>query len=294
MSCELLRVTTSDGLFLDGALYHPESTSEAALPIDAFALVHGTASNFYAPGVLESFAAQAADAGVAGLRLNTRGHDMITSNPGPEGAHRGGAAYESIADCRYDLHAWINGLVKRGYRRIALVGHSMGGVKSIFTMSVAAHPAVRAVITVSAPRFRHSAYYGHPQGQKFRDDYAAARESVSQGDTDRLMSVTLPLPMLITARNYLEKYGPEDQFDIAKHLPNVACPVLSMVGTESVTRSLAFSDQPETIGELAAAHSHIEFQSVKGANTNYTNHREVPFELAAEWLKRQGESSRKK
>ena len=100
------------------------------------------------------------------------------------------------------------------------------------------------------------------------------------------MLITLPLPMLITARNFLEKYGPEDTFDIARHLPQVRCPVLLMVGTESITRSPAFSNQPEEIGALAAAHEHIDFQTVKDANTNYTGQWEVPFGLVAQWLSR--------
>lgn len=285
MPLELVRVTTNDELYLDGALHLPETDIESKLPVDAFLLVHGTGSNFYAPGVLETFARQAAAAGIPALRINTRGHDSIASNPGPFGAHRGGAAYESITDCRHDYHAWINGLIKRGYRRIALVGHSMGGVKSIYSMAVAPHPAVQYVITLSAPRFQHAAYRDHPQGEKFRNDFAAAREFVNDGLPDRLMSITLPLPMLITASNYLEKYGPEDQFDIARHLPNVSCPVLLLIGTESITRSLAFSNQPETIGELAEAHAHIDLQTVKGANTNYTGSWEEPFERATEWLK---------
>ncbi len=218
--------------------------------------------------------------------MNTRGHDAICSNPGPFGAQRGGAAYESIGDCRSDLHAGINELLRRGYRRIALVGHSMGGVKAIYTMAEASHPAVGHVITFSAPRFQHAAYFSHPQGGKFRDDYQIARSFVDDGQPDRLMSITLPLPMLITARNFLEKYGPEDTYDIARRLPAVRCPVLLLIGTESITRSPAFSNQPEVLAALAAEHSHIEFQTVKDANTNYTGHGEVPFARVCEWLSR--------
>ncbi len=287
MPLELVRVTTNDEIYLDGVLTLPEAGSSSSLPVDAFLLVHGTGSNFYAPGLLETFAQQAAAAGVPALRINTRGHDAICSNPGPFGALRGGAAFESIADCRHDLHAWINELLRRGYRRIALVGHSMGGVKSIYTMSQAPHPAVKFVITLSAPRFQHASYRDHPQGEKFRDEYAAARNFVDNGTPDRLMSITLPLPMLITAANYLEKYGPEDRFDLVTHLPSVGCPVLLLVGSESIIRSVAFSNQPEVLAELAQEHPHIEFQTVKDANTNYTGQWEVPFELAREWLSRQ-------
>jgi hypothetical protein len=153
-------------------------------------------------------------------------------------------------------------------------------------MAQAPHPAVSHVVTLSAPRFQHAAYFAHPQGGKFRDDFEAARAFVDDGMPDRLMSITLPLPMLITARNFLEKYGPEDTYDIVRHLPHVGCPVLLLAGTESITRSPAFSNQPEEVGALAADYPHVEFQTVAEANTNYTGHGEVPFARVREWLSR--------
>ncbi|HTI52143.1 MAG TPA: hypothetical protein VL475_14370, partial [Planctomycetaceae bacterium] len=111
-TCELVRVTTSDGLSLDGALVSPECSG--TLPVDAFLLVHGTGSNFYAPGVLETFAQHAVKAGAAVLRVNTRGHDGISSIPGRGRSVKGGAAFEKIGDCVHDLHAWIDLLAARG------------------------------------------------------------------------------------------------------------------------------------------------------------------------------------
>jgi len=71
---ELARVETADGIWLDG-LFEPAAAGTR--PGDACLLVHGTGSNFYAPGVLEVFARQARDAGLATLRINTRGHDGL-------------------------------------------------------------------------------------------------------------------------------------------------------------------------------------------------------------------------
>ena len=104
---ELCRVTTHDGLLLDGALRVPEQATDR-LPVDACLLVHGTGSNFTTPGVLETLAQQAVDAGLTSLRVNTRGHDLMARIPRPDGAILGGASYENIADCRHDLSAWAD------------------------------------------------------------------------------------------------------------------------------------------------------------------------------------------
>ncbi len=42
MPLELIRVTTNDELYLDGALLLPESEVSSSLPVDAFLLIHGT------------------------------------------------------------------------------------------------------------------------------------------------------------------------------------------------------------------------------------------------------------
>ena len=67
-------------------------------------------------------------AGLAVLRINTRGHDGMTQIPGRKGSQQGGATWERISDCTLDLAAWLSFLQSREASRVALVGHSMGGL----------------------------------------------------------------------------------------------------------------------------------------------------------------------
>jgi len=87
--------------------------------------------------------------------------------PGIERSLRGGATYEVIADCRVDLNAWIEFLMERGYARIALAGHSMGGVKSAYTLAHDSYPAVRSLFVISSPRFCHANFMAHPKAEQF-------------------------------------------------------------------------------------------------------------------------------
>lgn len=304
MAIELVRVTTADGLWLDGAWQRPpvsdasmppsfpiassvaisNETVSTALPIDACLLVHGTGSNFYAPGVLETFAGQAAAAGVAVLRINTRGHDGISSIPGATRAVRGGATYEHVAECVFDLQAGLDFLAGKGYSRLALVGHSMGGVKSAYTLAQGVYPSVRALVMISSPRFHHAWYMGHPAAAAFREAFQRARLAVDRGQPDELIPMTQPMPFLATAAGILDKYGPADQYDWSRLLPDVQCPVLYVLGTESPRQSIGFDGVPEILKELAAAHAHVQFTLVDGANTNYSGQQTVPFERTWEWF----------
>ena len=284
MHVELCRTRTSDGLYLCGQLMLPGDAVQSALPVDAFLLVHGTASNFYARGVLETFAEQAVAAGAAVLRVNTRGHDQMAAIPCERGSVAGGAAYECIAECCFDLTAWLDLLVARGFSRIALVGHSMGAVKAIFSQARATHQSVRCVIGISPPRYSHERLTFGNGGEEFGEDFRRACQLVDDGRGSELISVRYPLPLMLTADGFLAKYGPHDDYDIVRHLPDVAWPTLIVLGTGSVAASSAFAGLPEEIERLSAEHSPLALQLVEGANTVYSTCEEVPFVRAAAWL----------
>lgn len=281
---ELVRVATSDGIWLDGSFSLPADPAMMALPIDACILAHGTGSNFYASGVLETFSRQAQGVGLAVLRINTRGHDGISSIHGERKSMRGGATYENVAECRLDLAAWIDFLRERGYSRIALCGHSMGGVKSAFTLANDFHPTVKALVLMSSPRFHHETFVNHPNANAFRTDYQTAVRAVSEGRPNELIQVTQPMPFLATAAGFLDKYGPDDHYDLAKLLPKVSCPVLYILGEKSPSQSIGFAGLPETLIALSRQHKHISVSFVEGANTNYSGMDQIPFERAWGWL----------
>ncbi len=289
---ELCRTLTADGLQLDGLLIAPTRAADD-LPVSAFLLVHGTGSNFYAPGVLETFARQAVQSGSAVLRVNTRGHDGVARIPGQHGSVPGGAAYETISDCRLDIAAWVEFLVNCGHSRIGLVGHSMGAVKAIYAQAHDHHEPVRRVVGISPPRFCHARLMSFPQSQPFREDDQRARDLVKAGRGAELLSVRQPLPMLLTAEGFLAKYGPRDDYDYFKFLPNLNCPTLIVLGTESVRTSAAFAGVPEDlsqrIAELPAPPVTVEL--VEGANTAYSQHLTEPYVRAECWLRRTGNDS---
>ncbi len=273
---ELIRVRTTDCVLLDGSLQRA-TVAKSPSNDTAWLLVHGTGSNFYSAGVLQAFAEQLVSAGHSVARINTRGHDIISSLSG-------GAAFESIADCVHDLRAWVDELIRRDFSRVVLVGHSMGGVKAIFAQAHDPHPNVAAVIGVSPPRFCHAEWQSSPKAQAFRDHFVRATELVEAGRGDELILVQQPLPLWLTAAGFLAKYGPHDNYDFIPLLPRLTCPTLLIVGTESVASSPAFESVPVAVRERPALSPHLDLQLVPGANTSYSGHLTVPARLALEWF----------
>lgn len=280
---ELCRVSTSDGRLLDGALRIPTEAG-SALPIDACLLIHGTGSNFTAPGLLEAFAAQAYSAGIVSLRVNTRGHDLMARIPTERGSVQGGAAYENIADCRHDVTAWLALLTERGYRRIAVVGHSMGGVKAIYTLSRQSNEAVACVVAISPPRFNHAMFQRHKLAGQFREDYRRADALVSRGEGEVLLQVRQPMKLVMPASSFVAKYGPHDDYDILKLLPHVQCPTLVLIGTESAKNVAAFDGLQAELERIAAERRGITVSAIEGADITYAGHMGAPFERMVDWL----------
>ncbi len=283
---ELVGVETADGLFLEGILERPKFAS-GQLQIDAFLLIHGTGSNFYAPGVLEAFAAQAVSSGTAVLRINTRGHDGVCSIPGRKGSAKGGATYERIGDCPLDMAAWLDWVLASGFHRVVLVGHSMGGVKAIYSQAYAAHPAVSGIVGISPPRFVHELLRTGPRGELFCKEFARAQELVAAGHGNELLAVTQPVPCVATAAGYVEKYGPENRYDYVPLLARLTCPTLILIGSESIKSSAAFQGLPAAIAEITPRHPRLTCQVVEGANINYSGCETAPWlyvSQAAGWF----------
>ena len=86
MLVDLINVTTSDGVRLDGIYQKPTGTTG---PLDAVICVHGTGSNFYSSTLFDALAGRLLELGVGVLRVNTRGHDLMSTASTPRGGRRG-------------------------------------------------------------------------------------------------------------------------------------------------------------------------------------------------------------
>src|SRR5262249_13795541 len=149
--------------------------------------------------------------GVAVLRVNTRAHDAISTAVTNRGGRRLGAAYEVVDECRHDVAAWMDWLRQRSLPRIGLVGHSSGAVKGIYALANEPQLGATCLVALSPPRLSYSWFCECPQGPEFLEAFAKAEGYVASGQPLTLMEVKLPLPMVITAAGYVEKYGPDER-----------------------------------------------------------------------------------
>jgi dipeptidyl aminopeptidase/acylaminoacyl peptidase len=286
MMVDLVHITTRDGVRLDGTWRKPPVERASQLGVEVVILHHGVAGNFYSPGMFEQYSDALLERGCAVLRVNNRGHDPMSRAVVGEGGKRLGAAYEHMEDCTYDWAAWVDCAHAAGYQRIGLWGHSLGATKSIYYMATQRDPRVQCVVAGSPPRFSYSAFVTLEGGEEFRQMAAQAQHHIDRGHPEALIDTVYPVPLLVTAEVFMEKYGPEEQYDILRHVPNVQCPLLIMVGTAEAQTMMAFQGLPPLLEKLSGGLANVTFASIPGADHAYTHQRDYVWDVVRRWLEK--------
>lgn len=279
MLVELIQTTTRDGLRLDGTYQAP--ASPGAGPLDVAVCVHGTGSNFYGSTLFDAIATSLLGLGVGVLRVNTRGHDLVSTSITARGGLRQGAAYEKLDDSRHDLLAWAEWARANGGPRVGVFGHSGGAVKCLYA---AAHePGLSAthVVAVSPPRLSHSWFSAGEKAQQFQDTYQQASALVAAREPTTLLDVQVPLPMIITAAGYAEKYGPDEKYNYLRFLGRVPGRVMLTLGEIEASTHMAFRGVAEAAREAAPG---VEVAVIPGADHFYTGAREALLGRINGWL----------
>jgi pimeloyl-ACP methyl ester carboxylesterase len=291
MNVELIRVHTEDSVDLEGMLRQPASGVTSRLPIDAVIMHHGVGGNFYRQYFLDEMTDAFLAQGCSVLRVNNRGHDLVYAGAYTRPGSRLGAAFEIVDECRYDWQAWLDFAAARGYQRLGLWGQSLGAVKTIYYLAVQGDARVVRAIATSPPLFSYSAYCAREDHAVFDRSYQRAHQMVAQGEADGLFAVDIPTPLVLTARTYLDKYGPEERYNILTHLPQVQVPLLVTIGSLEGTRPqhpdrFPFGSLAEQVAALAQGHPSLTFQLIAGADHHYTGVREALWAAVEQWLTR--------
>lgn len=284
MQVDLVQVTTRDGVRLDGSFQVPAAGLTSRPYVDALLFIHGTGGSFYSSTLFDSFAGRFVQLGMAVLRVNTRGHDLISTAATAQGGRRCGAAYEVFDECRHDVAAWIDWLVSHGFRRVGVVGHSSGAVKAIYSLAHELQPAVACVVALSPPCLSYTRFAASSDGAEFVATFANAERLVREGHSMSLMDVKQPLPFVITAGGFVEKYGPDERFNFLKFIARVECPMLVTFGSIELKNNMAFRGVPESLAPIVVGRGKTRVEIVPEADHFYSGQRAEVVRRTDAWI----------
>jgi pimeloyl-ACP methyl ester carboxylesterase len=292
MLVDLVQVTARDEVRLHGALELPQAAGKgdsnelgASRPtVDAWLCIHGTGSNFYSASTLAGLAPKLLASGAAVLRGNTRGHDLVCTGPSAQGRSMQGAAFERVDESPLDLTAWIDFLAQRGFERIGLLGHSLGAIKALYTMAGQPSRNVAALVAVSPPRLSYSHFCETPRADRFLKTFAEAKDLVERGLGDQLMLVEFPLKYYVSAAGFVDRYGPDERYNILRFLGDVRVPALVTYGSSEVQADFAFRGMPEAVQALATTANHLQVAVIAGADHLYSGCHDALAGRIGSWL----------
>lgn len=233
-------------------------------------LVHGIGGNFYSSRLLLKMAEGLQTIGLATLLINTRGHDLMNWTSWNGRAETLGATYEIVDHCRYDLQAWIEHLTTQGHQRILLLGHSLGGIKSLYFMAHQPDSRVSSMIALSPTRLSHRQMSQSSRGDYFRQTYQHCLSMVEQGEGDQPLAVDFPVRTWISAAAYVEKYGPDEKYNWTTFVDRIEVPTLLLFGQKELERDAAFAGLTDELTHLRASWNCLSIDLIDQADHFYS------------------------
>ena len=292
VECRLIDVMTVDGLRLHGAWH--AARREGPLSGCVVITVHGVGGNFYSSHLFRAGTHKLVELGADVLWTNNRGHDGWTS--GPAGPKRGcGASFEQVSDCRLDLAAWVRWSHQHlDSDRVVYWGHSLGAIKAVYASasgtadseSDAKHSAnvANAVIASSPPLLSYSRLIHASKGEQLVANVQRAQAMLAE-EGDELMAVNYPFRLPITPKAYLDKYGPDEHYDVVRLLPQVSRPLLFTYGDLELSQpSPPFVDAERLLKQAARLGQDWQLEVIAQANHFYAQGSERLAEIVEEFV----------
>ncbi|MEX2598687.1 MAG: alpha/beta fold hydrolase [Dehalococcoidia bacterium] len=225
MNIELVSTKTKDGVTLHGGFLEAP-TLRTGLAVDCIVFIHGSGGNFYGSPSLRK-AAMFRDEGIPVVLFNTRGHDIIAGHSGDVEV---GNAFDILDHCRWDIEAMVDWMSGRGYKRIGLMGTSMGAVKVIYAQAHNQDSRISAVISLSPLRLSNEYFLASELGEEHRRNCEEARALVAAGKEGQVMKVSFPIDHYFTAKAYLDRHG-DERYNLARAFTEkVPGPLLILAG----------------------------------------------------------------
>ena len=197
-------------------------------------------------------------------------------------------------DCVYDIDAWINEIKSYGYKKIILVGHSLGCNKTIHYFANKHPKDVAGIILVSPPDM--VGLFEKPEYQpNHKQLFTEAKRNIEEGKPAKLVSGMIWNWYYLSSQTYIdlsECGGPADNLPILRNpdkfteLASIEVPILAIMGEfdDIVIRTL--NEDLNMIEEKAISCPCFTKSLLSGANHTYDRREEDLANVILKWVKK--------
>lgn len=287
-------VWTSDNLRLMGSHYAGKDTCVLE--------IHGMSGNFIENYYANILGQALSEAGYGFIYAHNRGYNHINdiatkpikSEDNSFNYTRVGVVYELFTDCVKDIDAWIEQCRELGYKKIILMGHSLGCNKVIYYLSQKQPEDVVGIILTSPPDL-----VGLVESERYQPNYnelyQEAQSLVEGGKEKQLLTHTLWDWYNLSAGTFLSLFsggGASDNLPIQRNpenfeqLATVKQPILTVYGEFDDIEITNLKDDMAVIKAKATSCPDFQIEMIRGANHNYENREDNLTQTIMKWVTR--------
>jgi pimeloyl-ACP methyl ester carboxylesterase len=290
MKTSLCRMVTSDQIELVGLLYEPEVVTKSIL-----VHVHGMAGNFYENRFLDSIAQTLTSEGIAFFTFNNRGCEFIKDLTQYEGERRKivrfGDTFERFTDCLLDIRTAIDFISSRGFSRIHLSGHSLGGPKIAYYSTETKDTRLTSLLFLSPADMVGLAV----ADKNYDHDINVAQKMIAEGKGGELMPGLIWDDCYLSANTFIDLSTNESKVSIfnlyqknnpLSVLAMITLPSITIMGRKDSALSVPIEEMMSRIKGAMVHSSRVETVILGDANHGYYRYEQQLADQIKTWIQK--------
>ena len=217
---------------------------------------------------------------------HNRGHSIENDIVMKDGSFkRCGCMYEIFEDCIYDIDLAIQTAKEKGYKRIILLGHSLGCNKVIYYY-YKKHPNILGMILASAPDMIGSHLLIEPEYEELLKE---AKENIDKNQPTKLLHKMIEDYMYMSSQTYYNWFHKNSNLDNLpiisnpknwEQLETIDVPILTFSGSKDEDYYLHL----DLLKEKAAKCKNFEYQIIENTGHTYQEKELETGTLILNWI----------
>lgn len=217
---------------------------------------------------------------------HNRGHSIENDIVMKDGSFkRCGCMYEIFEDCIYDIDLAIQTAKEKGYKRIILLGHSLGCNKVIYYY-YKKHPNILGIILASAPDMIGSHLLIEPEYEELLKE---AKENIDKNQPTKLLHKMIEDYMYMSSQTYYNWFHKNSNLDNLpiisnpknwKQLETIDIPILTFSGSKDEDYYLHL----DLLKEKATNCKNFEYQIIENTGHTYQEKELETGTLILNWI----------
>lgn len=224
--------------------------------------------------------------GISFLYSHNRGYSYVNCMSRKDGSLEvNGASFEIFEDSLKDIEVWITKIKKLGYKKIILMGHSLGCNKALYYLSKN-KDSVQGLVLASATDM---VGITKKVESDFSDLLKEAENNVNNNNPRKLLNSLIGGTDYISSATFISEYsenGNIDNFPIERNpkkfeqLSTISVPILSFAGEKEYPTYL----KQGLLKEKAIKCDNFEYQIIEDTNHFYVNKEEEVSKILLKWM----------